>query len=199
MDWIGRRGDATVGHDLYELCAALDLLARCQADLALAVDDPADGAEPPFVRSDGALVEPAAEVPVAASLRQRLSAYYEPRAKHRALLDCGDESAVGTSDVAHGREAAHQHAVHGARGPGRDQAVGKHITAAEARDAGDDMHMAVDQPRHKRLALKIDPAGARRRDWIRRNLLYETFNDPDMTDIAEFAGLDIENARIGQD
>ena len=107
------------------------------------------------------IVEAAAEVGVASSLRQGLARDDEARAQSRALLDRNNEPVVGTADVAHGCEAAHEHAPHDIGGAGRHQRVGKGGASAETGDAGHHMHMAVYQARQERSALEIDDAGGR--------------------------------------
>ena len=74
MDRVGRRGDAAIGHDLDEVGAALDLLARGAAHLVDAVAEAAERAE----RDGGSPARPvvvaAAEIGMAAGLAQRLAA-----------------------------------------------------------------------------------------------------------------------------
>ena len=86
---MGSVGEATPPLAMILICRApgLDLLARGLADLGDAVDHASDRAEPGLVVAGRAGIEAAAEIGMAAGLRQRLARNDEARPENRAFLD----------------------------------------------------------------------------------------------------------------
>ncbi len=153
VDRVGRRGDAAIGHDLDEIGAVLDLLARRAAHLVHPVADPAHRAELP-VRLGPVLVA-AAEISVSAGLRERLAGEVEARGIEQPLVSRHPERVGRPAHVAHGGEAAHQHPMHDLGRAMRHQRIGQRRVDAEVGVAGHDMNMRIDQPRHQRPPAEI--------------------------------------------
>jgi hypothetical protein len=160
-------GEATpaVRHHLDETRAGLDLLARHLAHAVDPIGEPAERADAcgeahlPIVRSRP-------EVAVTAGLAQGLAGDDEARTLDQPFIDRPDETVVGASGVAHGREPAHQQLSQDARRAHRRERRRRHRVGGEIDQRGHHMHVAVDQPRHQGPAGKIDPRRACRPDRL---------------------------------
>ena len=158
MDRIGRRGDAAIRHDLDELRALAQFLARGEPHIVDTIDDAPEIAEP-LLHHLSPIVGPDALVAMAARLRQALAGDDQPRAVDHALLDRHDESEIGAAAIANGGEAALQDRFHDPAGLQRNQRGRRQRVGPAVDRRRDDMHMAVDEARHQRLAAKVDPLG----------------------------------------
>jgi hypothetical protein len=86
------------------------------------------------------------------------------------LFHGGLQAPVGAAGVAHGREAAVDHAEHQPRGACRHQRQRHGFEVADVHLAQRDMDMAVDQARHQGTPAAIDHVGALRLDRLVGNL-----------------------------
>ena len=164
MNRIGRRGDAAIGHDLDEARALPEFVARGLADGFEAVAEAAERAEPIGEIVGGAAVIAAAEVGVAAGLRQGLAADDEARSLDQPQRQGVDQRLGRAAEIAHRGEAAREHAAHDVGRAEGDERIRQAAVAAKIGGGRDDMDMAVDEAGHQRAALEIDAPCAGRGD-----------------------------------
>ena len=160
-DRIGRRSDAAGRHDLDLVGAHLQLLAHRPAHVIDAVGNARQRADAHAAGARcvaGEVVRAGAHVAVAAGLAERAAGDEQPRTVGQTGLDRLLQRMAGAAGVAHGGEAAPQHAAQQQRRAQRHQHV-RHVHLLRQIELdGDRMHMQVDQAGHQRLALEIDGA-----------------------------------------
>ncbi len=93
---------------------------------------------------------------MSARLRQRLARREDARTRNHALLDRLLQRPVGAARVAHGREAAVEHALHDRQRLEYRQHVRLAGIGAEIRVRGEHVHVAVDHAGHDGLAGDVD-------------------------------------------
>jgi hypothetical protein len=192
MDWIIGRRDAAVRHDLDELRAGLDLLARRLAHPVDSVHEARDRAD--AGEKNLPVVRPRAAVAVPAGLAQRLAANDEARPVDQPLVEGSHEAVISAAEIAHGGEAAHQNRPHDARGAQRRQRRRLHGVGGEIDEARHHVHVTVDHAGHQRLAREIDPRRARRRDRPVGDLLDAVVLHQDFEPIQERVVVRVEQA-----
>lgn len=159
IDRVGGRGHAARGHDLDLVGPHLQFFAGGLAHRVHAIDHPADHANARAVGADHVgcdVVGASAAVGMAAGLAQRTARDEQPRPLGQARLNRLLERMAGTARVAHGGEAAAQHATQDRQAAQRRQHI-RHVNLLlQVELECDHMHVQVDQARHHRLAARVD-------------------------------------------
>ena len=134
---------------------------------------------------------------MAARLGKRLAADDEPRRGREPLLDRLGEREGRAAHVAHRGEAAIEHAAHDRQAAQDRHRIGQLRIGREIHHAGDDMHVAVDQPGHQRAPLEVEHQPVGRRHRPRLKVADDAVLDEDMA-LARLGTGRIDDAGIGE-
>ena len=165
------RGDAAGDHQLHLVGALAHLLAGGLAHLVRAVGDAADEHHAVAAETGRADVGAAVAVVVAAGRTDRAAGDEEARARDQARFDGGLGPPVGAAGIAHGGEAAIEHALQAPGGARHHQRQRHRLHAVDVDLAVMGMDVAVDQARHQGALAAIHDLGLGRLDRLGRDFL----------------------------
>ncbi len=158
VDRVIGRGHTAIGHDLDEVRALLDHGTAGRANVVDAIDDEAHRTQP--VRHDArAVVGPLPEVRVPARPGQPHCADDQAWPVDQSFLYRQHETVIGAAQIAQGGESAHQRLVHHPSRAQRRQGAGGDHVAPQIKRFRDNVHVAVDEAGHERLAGQVDDLG----------------------------------------
>jgi hypothetical protein len=136
---------------------------------------------------------------MAASLAERAPGDEEARPRDDPGFDRQRQRVVGAAGIAHRREAALEHGAQDRHGLERHDRIGQCRVGAEVEGRRDDMHVAVDQPRHQRASADIHDSRTVQGDGPFRNLADRAVLDDHVAALPPVRGLRIEDGGIAKD
>ena len=150
------RSHAARHHDLHVVGALAHLLARRLAHLVGTIGDRRLEGQAAAAGAAAVDIRAAPAVGVAARGPDRLAGDEQARADEMTLLDARLDAPITSARVAHRGEAAVEHGAQPCCRARREQGQRHRLHEADVDLAVDDVHVAVDQPRHQRAPAAID-------------------------------------------